>query len=52
MGRADSSEGRQYTTLMVPKSLHSRLAELKPYETMSYHELVSEMADQYEKRAD
>ena len=39
---------RDYTTLSVAKSTHSRLTALKPYSSMSFTELLEEMADCYE----
>lgn len=39
---------RNYTTLSVAKSTHDRLTALKPYSSMSFDELLGEMADCYE----
>lgn len=41
--------GRQNrTSIQVHDSTHARLEDLKPYETMSFDELLNEMADQFE----
>lgn len=34
-------------TVKVHESTHERLQELKPYDSMSFNELIDEMADVY-----
>lgn len=46
---AASSE-REITTVQVSKALHSRLDDLKPYDSMSFNDLLEEMADKYENQ--
>jgi len=36
-----------FTTLTVRRETHRELEELKPYESMSFDELIGEMADDY-----
>lgn len=36
------------TTIAVKQSTHQRLKELKPYGSMSFGELIEELADSYE----
>jgi len=45
MGVKDSKR----TTVGLNKSTKRRLDSLKPYDTMSYDEFVSELADVYER---
>jgi hypothetical protein len=40
-----------YTTVTVTRDTHRRLDDLKPYESMSYDEFLSELADDYETQA-
>lgn len=42
-----ATTGNEITTIGVPKALKSRLDDLKPYESMSYAELLDEMAGVY-----
>jgi hypothetical protein len=42
----------EWTSLGIRKSVHDRLAELKPYESMSYNDLLDDMADSYEADGD
>ena len=44
----DMAEDR--TSIQVHESTRKRLAELKPYPSVSYDDLLREMADQYEGR--
>lgn len=37
------------TTLWVSSDTHSRLSDLKPYDSMSFDDLLTEMADIYEE---
>ena len=50
MASANNAE-RSHTTVTVRQELYGRLKELKPYESMSYNELISEMADEYDQEA-
>lgn len=45
----DTDTLTRYTTLTVRPDLHDRLARLKPYDSMSFNELLHEMADEYER---
>jgi hypothetical protein len=38
----------EWTSLGIRRSVHSRLEELKPYESMSFNDLLDDMADSYE----
>ena len=40
------------TTIGLTRSTHSRLSELKPYDSMSFDEFVGELADHYERKAE
>lgn len=42
--------GRMGKTIRVSEELHTRLEKLKPYESMTFDELIDEMADVYEKQ--
>lgn len=42
--------GTEPTTVQVHRSTHSRLEELRPYDSMSFNELIEEMADVYEEQ--
>lgn len=37
------------TTVEVGRDLHSRLKNLRQYPSMSFHDLIDEMADVYEE---
>ncbi|GGN27025.1 BfmA/BtgA family mobilization protein [Halarchaeum nitratireducens] len=37
------------TTVEIKRDLHDRLERLKPYESMSYHDLIDKMADEFEE---
>ena len=39
----------EWTSLGVRKSVRSKLKELKPYDSMSFNDLLLDMADVYEK---
>lgn len=41
---------RMGKTIRVSESTHERLEELKPYDSMSFDDLIQEMADVYEDR--
>lgn len=36
------------TNIMVSDELHSRLSGMKPYDSMSFNDLLRDMVDQYE----
>lgn len=36
------------TTVEIKRNLHQRLEGLRPYDSMSWHEFIEEMADVYE----
>lgn len=40
------------TNVRVTDDTHRRLKELRPYDSMSFDELIQEMADQYEPRVE
>lgn len=42
-----TAEERGITTIQVERSLHARLKELKPYNSMTFNEFIEEMADEY-----
>lgn len=39
---------REVTTVEVSRDLHRRLKELKPYDSVTFNDLIEEMADVYE----
>lgn len=41
------ADGDEPTTIAVSTQTHRRLESLKPYRSMSFDELVNEMADEY-----
>ena len=47
MSTEDGSNG--WTCLGIHDSVHSRLTDLKPYESMSFNDLLNDMADAYEE---
>lgn len=47
-----STTDRKITTVTVQRSTHRRLKELRPYESMSFDDLISEMVDVYEQESD
>jgi hypothetical protein len=38
----------EWTCLGIRESVHSRLTDLKQYESMSFNDLLNDMADTYE----
>jgi hypothetical protein len=38
----------EYTSLHVHTDVHERLKSLKPYESMSFNDLLVDMADEYD----
>lgn len=44
-----TAKSRQVTTIEVSKSLHQRLKQLKPYDSVTFNDLISEMADNWEE---
>jgi predicted CopG family antitoxin len=45
-----STSTGERTTVEVKADLHQRLKDLKEYESMSFHDLIREMADVYENQ--
>lgn len=45
---AETDSGRQYTTLSVHRRVVDRLTAIKPYESMSYNDLLLTMIEEYE----
>jgi hypothetical protein len=45
-----TSQERDITTVEVKRDLHSRLEDLKQYPSMSFNDLIAEMADIYENQ--
>lgn len=41
-----------YTSLRVSRSTHERLKDIRPYDSMSFDELIDEMADTYRRVRD
>lgn len=39
-----------WTSLGIREEVHERLSELKPYESMSFNDLLDDMADAYESK--
>ena len=48
MSRGENAN-RTYTSLSVTQEMHTRLENLKPYDSMSYNDLLAEMATSYEE---
>ena len=46
-----SSKGSNRTTVGLSQSTKNKLESLKPFNSMSYDEFLSELADQYETDA-
>jgi hypothetical protein len=46
---APATSERETTTVTVHRSTHRRLKEVRPFESMSFDDLISEMADVYEQ---
>lgn len=44
-----STTDQEFTTVRVKTTTHSRLDELKPYDSITFDELLIEMADVYER---
>mgnify|MGYP006307873521 CR=1 FL=1 len=44
-----SETKRDVTTIHIDRSTHSRLKEIRPYDSMSFGEFVSAMADVWEE---
>lgn len=44
---APTDSGREYTTLSVHRRVVDRLTALKPYESMSYNDLLTDMIEDY-----
>jgi len=36
------------TTVEIKRDLHRRLKDVRPYDSMSFHDLIEDMVDQYE----
>lgn len=45
-----SASTREVTTVEVSKELHRRLKDLKPYSSVSFNDLIADMADVYENQ--
>lgn len=39
---------REITTIQISRSLHKELGDIKPYDSMSWEDLIEDMADQYD----
>ena len=48
---ADTDESPRATTVSVHRETRDRLRSLKPYESMSFNDLLVDMADSYEESA-
>jgi predicted CopG family antitoxin len=46
---ADSGTERHWTTVAVRHPVHERLKSLRPYDSMSFSDLIDDMADTYEE---
>jgi len=46
----DGRDPTEKTTIQISVGTHRRLEELKPYESVSFGEIVAEMVDMYEAR--
>lgn len=44
-----SATEREITTVEVKRGLHQRLKGLKEFDSMSFHDLIEDMADVYEE---
>lgn len=44
-----SRTNQSVTTVQIGRDLHRRLKDIRPYNSMSFHELIEDMADTYEK---
>lgn len=42
---------REITTVQVNRDLHQRLKEIRPFKSMSFNDLIEDMADQYDPHA-
>jgi len=45
-----SGRSREVTTVEVSKDLHQRLKTLKPYDSVSFNDLIRDMADVYDEK--
>lgn len=45
-------EKRDTTTITVRRDVYQRLAAKKPYDSMSFNDLVKEMIDQYDSEVE
>lgn len=45
-------QAKNWTTITVTEAVHSDLKRVKPYESMSYDELIREMMKEYESSAE
>lgn len=41
-------EGPELTTITVERNVHEKLSSAKPFESMSFNELLDQMIDQYD----
>ena len=46
---ADTDTERHWTTVAVRHPVHERLKSLRPYDSMSFSDLIDDMADTYEE---
>ena len=44
----EATDERSHTTVTVRNETYDRLKRLKPYDSMSYNELISVMADEFD----
>jgi len=51
MASTEADRSRETTTIQVDRSLHVRLKCMKPYDSMSFNELIGVMADEFEAEA-
>ena len=42
------SQAKEWTTITVTRDVHADLAEVKPYESMSFDELLRELMEEYD----
>jgi hypothetical protein len=47
----ETDESRRATTMSVHRDTRDRLESLKPYDSMSFNDLLVDMADEYEEDA-